>query len=181
MNYILEYCEKIKSGEIVTSKRVRKVYFKLAKEIEEPDENSPYYFDEEVGERPIRFIETFCKQSQGTIGAPLKLELFQKAFVQAIFGFLEKDTGYRRFRETMFLVGRKNGKSTLLAGIALYMLIADYEGAAEIYSVATKKDQAKKVLTEAINMIKQSPELRAVLKSAETTFISLLLHHTLKL
>lgn len=164
MNYILEYCEKIKSGEIVTSKRVRKVYFKLAKEIEEPDENSPYYFDEEVGERPIRFIETFCKQSQGTIGAPLKLELFQKAFVQAIFGFLEKDTGYRRFRETMFLVGRKNGKSTLLAGIALYMLIADYEGAAEIYSVATKKDQAKKVLTEAINMIKQSPELRAVLK-----------------
>ena len=44
------------------------------------------------------------------------------------------------------------------------MLIADYEGAAEIYSVATKKDQAKKVLTEAINMVKQSPELRAVLK-----------------
>ncbi len=64
----------------------------------------------------------------------------------------------------MFLVGRKNGKSTLLAAIALYMLIADYEGAAEIYSVATKRDQAKKVLTEAINMVKQSPELRAVLK-----------------
>ncbi len=64
----------------------------------------------------------------------------------------------------MFLCGRKNGKSTLLSGIALYMLIADYEGAAEIYSVATKKDQAKKVLTEAVNMIKQSPELRAVIK-----------------
>lgn len=63
-----------------------------------------------------------------------------------------------------FLCGRKNGKSTLLSGIALYLLIADGEGAAEIYSVATKKDQAKKVLTEAINMIKQSPELRAILK-----------------
>lgn len=98
------------------------------------------------------------------IGAPLVLELFQKAYIQALFGFLEKETGFRRYRETMFLVGRKNGKSTLLAAIALYMLIADYEGAAEIYSVATKKDQAKKVLTEAINMVKQSPELRAVLK-----------------
>jgi phage terminase large subunit-like protein len=128
------------------------------------NDDSPYYFDEETGERPILFIETFCKQSQGTIGAPLELELFQKAYIQLLFGWLEKETGYRRFRETMFLCGRKNGKSTLLSGIALYMLIADYEGAAEIYSVATKKDQAKKVLTEAVNMVKQSPELRAVVK-----------------
>ena len=128
------------------------------------DDSSPYYFDEESGERPILFIETFCKQSQGLLGAPLELELFQKAYIQTLFGWLEKETDYRRFRETMFLCGRKNGKSTLLSGIALYMLIADYEGAAEIYSVATKKDQAKKVLTEAVNMVKQSPELRAVVK-----------------
>ncbi len=164
MNYVLEYYDKIKSGEIITSRRVEKVYKKLATEIRKPKASSPYYFDEAAGERPILFIERFCKQSQGVIGAPLELELFQKAYIQALFGFLEKDTGYRRFRETMFLVGRKNGKSTLLSGIALYMLIADYEGAAEIYSVATKKDQAKKVLTEAVNMIKQSPELRAVIK-----------------
>ena len=164
MNYVLEYWEEIKKGSVVVSKRVRAVYARLAREIERPAKNSPYYFDEEVGERPILFAERFCKQSQGVIGAPLKLELFQKAYIQALFGFLEKETGYRRFRETMFLVGRKNGKSTLLAAIALYLLIADYEGAAEIYSVATKKDQARKVLTEAVNMVKQSPELRAVLK-----------------
>lgn len=164
MNYILEYWEAIESGKVVTSRRVRAVYERLAREIREPDPASPYYFDEDVGERPILFAERFCKQSQGVIGAPLKLELFQKAYIQALFGFLERETGFRRYRETMFLVGRKNGKSTLLAAIALYMLIADYEGAAEIYSVATKRDQAKKVLTEAINMVKQSPELRAVLK-----------------
>lgn len=164
MNYILEYWEGIKSGEIVTSRRVKAVYERLARAITSPEKNSPYYFNEEAGERPILFVEKFCKQSQGIIGAPLKLELFQKAFIQALFGFLEKETGFRQYRETMFLVGRKNGKSTLLAAIALYMLIADYEGAAEIYSVATKKDQAKKVLTEAINMIKQSPELRAVIR-----------------
>lgn len=162
MNYVLEYWEGIKSGETITSRRVAAVYEQLAREITGPAPDSPYYFDEEAGERPILFIEGFCKQSQGVIGAPLTLELFQKAFIQALFGFLEKETGFRRYRETMFLVGRKNGKTTLLAALALYMLIADYEGAAEIYSVATKKDQAKKVLTEAVNMIRQSPELRAV-------------------
>lgn len=164
MNYVLEYWREIKKGSVVVSERVRAVYSRLAREIEHPAKNFPYYFDEEAGERPILFAERFCKQSQGVIGAPLKLELFQKAYIQALFGFLEKETGYRRFRETMFLVGRKNGKSTLLAAIALYLLIADHEGAAEIYSVATKKDQARKVLTEAVNMVKQSPELRAVLK-----------------
>lgn len=164
MNYIREYVELIKRGKIKTSARVRKVYTRLLKEIDRPPKNFKYYFDEETGERPISFIETFCKQSQGDLGAPLELELFQRAYIQALFGFLDKETGYRRFRETMFLVGRKNGKTTLMAGIALYLLVADYEGAAEIYSVATKKDQARKALTEAVNMIKQSPELRAVIK-----------------
>ena len=162
MHYVREYCDKIHSGEILTSRRVMAVYKRLVAEMNDSD--APYYFDEELGERPIAFIETFCKQSQGVLGAPIKLELFQKAFIQALFGFINKETGFRRFRETMFLVGRKNGKSTLLAGIGLYLLIADYEGAAEIYSVATKKDQASKVLTEAHNMVKQSPELRAVIR-----------------
>ena len=162
MNWVKEYWEKISSGEILASRRVTAVYKRLIEEMS--DSGSPYYFDEDAGERPILFIETFCKQSQGTIGAPLTLELFQKAFLQTLFGWLEKDTGCRRFRETMFLCGRKNGKSTLLSGVALYMLVADYDGAAEIYSVATKKDQARKVLTEAVNMVKQSPELRALLK-----------------
>lgn len=164
MNHILEYWKGIESGEIITSRRVAAVYERLTREITDPAPDSPYYFDEEAGERPILFVEEFCKQSQGIIGAPLVLDLFQKAFIQALFGFLEKETGFRRYRETLFLVGRKNGKSTLLAALALYMLIADHEGAAEIYSVATKKDQAKKVLTEAVNMIKQSPELRAVVR-----------------
>ena len=164
MNYVREYWSRIERGEIVTSRRVKAVYGRLIADMDAAAADSPYYFDEAAGERPIEFIETFCKQSQGTLGAPLRLELFQKAYIQTLFGWREKAMGYRRFRETLFLVGRKNGKSTLLAAIALYLLIADYEGAAEIYSVATKKDQAKKTLTEAVNMEKQSPELRAVIK-----------------
>ena len=164
MNWVLEYWDAIESGRITACRRVREVYGRLAREIREPAPCSPYYFDEDEGARPIEFIERFCKQSQGSLGAPMVLELFQKAFLQVLFGFLEKETGYRRFRETMFLVGRKNGKTTLLAGLALYLLTSDHEGAAEIYSVATKKDQAKKAHVEAVNMMRQSPELRAVLR-----------------
>ena len=111
MNYVREYWERISSGEIVTSKRVKAVYGRLVAEMDAADESSPYYFDEAVGERPITFVERFCKQSQGTLGESLTLELFQKAFIQLLFGWLERATGYRRFRETLFLVGRKNGKS----------------------------------------------------------------------
>ena len=77
MNYVLEYWRALEEGRIVTSRRVRKVYGALAREILEPDPASPYYFDEETGERPIDFAERFCKQSQGVLGAPLALELFQ--------------------------------------------------------------------------------------------------------
>jgi len=162
MNYICEYVRQIENGAIITSRRVAAVYKRLVAEMDQP--GTLYYFDEAAGERPIQFIERFCKQSQGVYGEPVILQLFQKAFIQAAFGWLERATGKRRYREILLFIGRKNGKTTLLAAIALYMLIADHEGAAEIYSVATKKDQAKKALTEAVNMVRQSPELRAILK-----------------
>nr|DAL85920.1 MAG TPA: Large Terminase [Caudoviricetes sp.] len=160
MNYIKEYVEKIESGEIVVGKKIKKIYKKLLKE--SSNESLPFYFDEEKGNRPINFIETFCKQAEGEIGKPIKLELFQKAYIQALFGFIYRDTGLRRFNETMFLVGRKNGKTTMLSAIALYMMIADGEGSAECYSVATKKDQASKAFKSACAMRAQSPEIRAI-------------------
>lgn len=166
MNYIKTYYEKISTGEIVAGKKVVKIYKKL---VEESEDNSlSFYFDEDVGERPIQFIETFCKQAEGEIGKPIKLELFQKAYIQALFGFLNRDTGTRRFNETMFLVGRKNGKTTMLSAIALYMMIADGEGSAECYSVATKKDQAAKAFKSAVAMRAQSPEIRAVVNKRRT-------------
>ena len=126
MNYIKEYVEQIDKGSIVVGNKVKKIYKRLLKESD--DKSLPFYFDEEKGNRPIEFIETFCKQAEGEIGKPIKLELFQKAYIQALFGFVYRDTGLRRFNETMFLVGRKNGKTTMLSAIALYMMIADGEG-----------------------------------------------------
>lgn len=166
MNYIKEYLDKITSGEIIAGKKVIKIYKRLYEESLKKD--LPFYFDEAKGERPIEFIERFCKQSEGEIGKPIKLELFQKAYVQALFGFLNRDTKTRRFNETMFLVGRKNGKTTMLSAIALYMMIADGEGGAECYSVATKKDQASKAFKSACAMRSQSPEIRAVVNKRRT-------------
>ena len=68
----------------------------------------------------------------------------------------------------MLYVARKNGKSTLLSGIALYCLIADGEAGAEVYSAASKKDQAKLVYTEALNMVRQSSELAAITKKRKS-------------
>ena len=77
-------------------------------------------------------------------------------------------SGNRRYREALFYVARKNGKSTLLAGIALYCLIADGEAGAEVYSITTKKDQAKIIFDEVHNMVKQSPDLKQNIKKRKT-------------
>jgi phage terminase large subunit-like protein len=123
----------------------------------------------EVATRPIWFIENFCKHSKGRwIGKPVKLELFQKAKLQAVYGFIHSETELRRCREVFTLVGRKNGKSTEKAATGNFMLIADGEGGAEVYSVATKRDQAKLVFAEAANMVGQSPSLRKHIKRRKT-------------
>ena len=158
MNYIALYNNMIQSGEIVASRRVKQVYARLAAAT--ADTSGQYIFDESRASRPIAFIERFCKHSKGEwAGQSISLELFQKAYIQALYGFVERDTGCRQYRESFFLVGRKNGKSTLLAGLALYMLTSDGEGGAEVYSTATKYAQARLLFDEAHNMIKQSPAL----------------------
>lgn len=167
INYIDQYIDAINEGKCIVSKRIRKTYEKLSRDIHEPTKG--YVFDQRRAERPIEFIERFCKHSKGEwAGKPVRLLLFQKAFISALFGFVNETTGERRYRETLLYVARKNGKSTLLSGIALYCLIADGEAGAEIYSVASKKDQARLVFTEALNMVRQSPELAEIVKKRKS-------------
>lgn len=163
-NYILAYWRSIKSGKIQVSRKVYTVYQKLAEEVRS---KGKYHFDIDRASRPILFIEQFCKQSKGEIGQPIKLQLFQKAAIQAIFGFVDKD-GYRRFSEILWIMGRKNGKSVLLSALSLYMLIGDHEGGSEVDCVASKKDQAKIVFNEARNMVAQSPDLSRYIRKRKT-------------
>ena len=92
------------------------------------------------------------------MGAPIVLDLFQKAMVEAIFGFVDED-GNRRYQEALIVIARKNGKTTFLAAIELYLLLGDNEGAPEIYNIATKLEQAKKGFNEAWRMVRHSPML----------------------
>ena len=129
----------------------------------------PWVFDLEAASAPIEFIERFCRQSKGRwIGQPLKLELWQKALLQAVFGFVHKETGLRRCREFCPAGRSEERQIGFLAGIGLYMLIGDGEGGAETYCVATKREQARIVFSEAVNMVSQSPALRKHLKKRKT-------------
>jgi phage terminase large subunit-like protein len=167
MNWVLAYADAIASGEIITSKKVATFYAARAAEIRNPQ--GRWVFDEELGRDPIDFAEDFCRQSKGEwTRQPIKLDLWEKAFVQALFGFVDVETRERRYNEALLLVARKNGKSTLLSAIALYMLVGDGEGGAEVYSVATKLDQAKIVFRESVKMVKQSPDLSRHVRKTKT-------------
>ncbi len=155
MSYILDYTDKINSNKLIVGDLIKREYEQLANNAIKPNE---FHLDINESNRHIDFIEKFCKQSQGKMGEPLRLELFQKAMLEAMFGFLD-DNDLRQYREVLDVVGRKNGKTTLLAAVSLDMLCNDKEGAPEIYFIATKLDQAKKGFDEAERMRKQSPFL----------------------
>ncbi len=111
-----------------------------------------------------RFFETVLKHSKGqTAGQPFLLLPWQKYVLGEIFGRLKPD-GTRQHRQAYIEIPKKNGKSTLLAGIALYMLVADGEAGAEVYGAASDREQAGIIYREAASMVRSSPALSKVLE-----------------
>lgn len=167
MNWIDEYLAAIDRGEVTVCQKTRKAYMRLHAEAKRQDWR--WTLDVARGNAPIEFIERFCRHSKGEwAGQPLKLELWQKAFTFALFAFVDKETGLRRFTEALLCVARKAGKSTWAAGILLYLLVGDGEPGAECYTVATKYDQAKLIYEEAYRMVEQSPMLRKRIRKRRT-------------
>ena len=166
MDYVTQYWQEIDAGRVTVSARVRKIYEKLAREVVAGC--GPWTFNEALALRPIHFIETYCRHSKSPwTGQPFLLELWQKALIAAAFGFVDHDLK-RRFQRVILIIARKNGKSTLAAAILLYMLVADNEGGAEVFTVATKRDQARIIFREATNMVRQSPMLSAIVQKRKT-------------
>jgi len=129
---------------------------------------APYRFDPAKGERVCRFIELFphvkghwAIPQPGVPGATkIRLEPWQCFIVVVLFGWLERSTGFRRFRVAYIEVPRKNGKSVMAGGIGLYCFAADGEFGAEIYSGATSEKQAWEVFRPAKKMAEQTPAFR---------------------
>ena len=161
VNYVRQYVRAIRAGTVTVSQPVRQVYERL--DAEAADKSCPYRFSAKLGDHAIRFIETFCRHYEGEhAGQLVKLELWEKAFIQTLFGWVDKKTRLRRFREFFLLVARKNGKSFLSACIMVYMLVADGEAGAQCVSIATKYDQAAIVYKTARKIIEQDADLSAL-------------------
>lgn len=170
-NPIIEYYSLIESGKEIVSEKVRRIYKKLVSDI--GDKESIYEYDSKKANHAIEFIENFCKHSKGKWGGkPIVLEVWQKAFIAAAFGFVHGIDGTRKYREVLLVVARKNGKSTVGSGIGLYLQIADGEPGSEVYAVATKKDQAKLVWLESKRMVKKSPALLKRIKPLVSEMVS---------
>ena len=160
-NPILQYYAQIKSKKVTVSKAIEKWYRYLVWHIQNPDE---YFYSPKRANHIIEFAENFCKFSKGaTGGQPVRLELWEKAHLAAVFGFVDI-TGNRQCRESLFIVGKKNGKSLLASIVGLYMQIGDGEPGPEVYAVATKRDQASIIWKESKRMVNKSPQLRKRIK-----------------
>ena len=161
-NPILKYWERIDGGKETVCEKTRRTYRKLAHDVEHGA--GEYYYSEKRAEHVIDFVERFCKHSKGPMGGkPVLLELWEKAMLAAIFGFIDIE-GNRKYREALLIVGKKNGKSLLASAVGLYLLVGDGEPGPEVYAVATKKDQAKIIWNEAKRMVRKSPALHKRIK-----------------
>ena len=116
-NWILIYYQKIKDGSIVVGKWILLLMTYIVNGLE----NKLFFYDNKKANNAIDWVETHCFHTEGPLApGPLKLELWEKAFVACIFGIVDKN-GFRQFREVLLVVARKNGKSLLAAAIEKYI------------------------------------------------------------
>lgn len=163
MDRTTKYAKEVLAGNIIAGDLVRKACQRHMDNLKDSKRKSfEFFFDPDVAERAISFFG-FLKHSKGVwAGKTIELALWQCFIIGSIFGWLHKKTKLRRFRTAYEQVARKNGKSTKLAGVGLYGLTADGEAGAEVYSAATKKDQARIIFDEAKRMVRASPDITDV-------------------
>lgn len=163
-NYIFEYYQAIKDGTVAAGRWILAAYEMIIKGLEE----KRFFYNPKKARAVITFIEAFCHHHEGPLAPGLiKLELWQKAFLSCVFGILDEN-GSRQFREVVLVVGRKNGKTLLDAGIAEYMTFLDGEYGARVYFTAPKLKQAGLAFDAFYQMITQEPELNAMSKKRRT-------------
>ena len=158
-NWIFKYHEAIKKKEVIVGVWVRLSFEILTTGLL----NGEWEFNEKKANKAIKFIENFCHHSEGRSDL-LHLELWQKAIVSAIFGVMDKTTGYRQFREVFIIVARKNGKTLFAAAIAAYMTYIDGEYGAKVYFLAPKLDQADLVYDAFYQIVQSDDELDSITK-----------------
>ncbi len=152
-----QYAAGVLTGEVPACKWVKLAVERQARDLQRRDWR--YVFDVERAEKVCRFIETqpHIKGKWARERLPLRLEPWQCWKTTTLFGWVDRDTGMRRFRRALLLEPRKNAKSTWAAAIGNYMLVADNEHGAEVYTGATSEKQAWEVFGVAQAMVRGRP------------------------
>lgn len=159
----LLYARRVASGEIPASKWTKLAVQRQLDDLDRTESDEwPWVWDPEKASLPCEFIELLphIKGKWARERRLLTLEPWQCFILTAVFGWIHRETGLRRFREAYIEVPRKNGKSALSSGLALFMLAGDNEEGAEVYSAATTKDQARIVFDDSKRMAERVPDLR---------------------
>jgi phage terminase large subunit-like protein len=165
------YIKDVLSGKIPACQYVKHACERQKNDLKRKD--LPYKFDKTRAEKVCKFIEVLPHIKGIWAGKPITLEPWQIFLLTTVFGWVDKE-GRRRFKTAYTEVPRKNAKSTLSSGVALYLLTADGEGGPEVYSAATTRDQAKIVWEDAKRMVDRCAPLReyfGVQTSAHSVFV----------
>lgn len=161
IDYVTKYAKEVLAGNIVACNLVKLACKRHMNDLKKAKTKKyPYRFDVELANKHLEFFKLLKHYKGEFAGQNIELELWQMFRVGSVFGWIEKETGYRRFRIAYNQVPRKNGKSTEAAGVGIDLMSIDGEEGAEVYSAATKKDQAKIIFNDAKKMIKASPFIK---------------------
>lgn len=158
------YARDVVAGSIPACKWVRLACQRHLDDVERTSSGGwRYVFYAAKALRAVRFIEALphVKGKWATSGERIKLPPWQAFIICSLFGWVDKSTGFYRFRRAYVCIPRKNGKSTLAAAIGLYKLAADGETGAEVYSGATTEKQAWEVFRPARQMAERTPAMRS--------------------
>lgn len=153
---LIEYCNRILDGKIIACKKHKWSCKRFLNDLKKSSKNLdefPYYFDEKEAYKAIDWIQEF-KHTKGPLaGTRIEAHIFVKFVLGNVYGWIDRNTGYRRFKRMYEQVGRKNAKSQTLAGMTTYELAPYGVLGSEVYCLAPVSKQAKAVFKESINMI----------------------------
>ena len=168
---VKRYAEQVVAGEILACRWVQRACQRQLDDLAKfKGKASPYLFNPKLTDKDGRsfqpadnlcaFIERLPHIKGPLAGELIKFEPWQVFILSTVYGWIRED-GKRRFRRSYIEVPRGNAKSTLSSAVGLYMLTADREGGAEVYSLATTRDQARIVFGDAQMMARRSPGFRS--------------------
>ena len=153
------FAEDVLSGKIISGKRRKQACQRFIDDLEKSqDPKYPWRFDIQKAYRPIDFMERFLIPTKGDYDK-MTLQPWQHFVESQLYGWVDKKTDYRRFREGLIIVGSGNGKSTMVVGNGAYMLSKDGERGPEVYALANSKEQARIIFEECSAQVKSSPLL----------------------